>query len=100
MIDERLVGDVDLSALDFRRHRNDHGEVARLALKIVGHRHHGAVAVADDDDLRGAVENLRVALGDVEAAEGVCLRRGEQREDEDEAPFRHDHLLMQRQVRG
>ena len=88
MIDERFVGDVNLSALDLRRHRDDDGEVARAALEVVGHRHDGPVLIADDDHLRGAVEDLRVALGDVEAAERVRVSRGEQRDDEDEAAFR------------
>ena len=73
MIDQRFVGDMNLSALDRSRHRDDHGEVARAALEVVGHGHDGPVLIADDDHLRGAVEDLGVAFRDVEAAERVRL---------------------------
>ena len=69
VIDQRLLADVDLLALEQRRHRNHDGELLRLALEVVRHRHHGAIAVAHQHDLRGLVEQLGVGLGDVEAAE-------------------------------
>src|SRR3954452_18166424 len=96
MIDKRFVGDVNLPALDLRRNRNDDGEVAGVALEIVGHRHDGPILIADDYDLRRAVENLRVALRDVEAAKRVRLCGNEQRGDENEAAFEHDCLLKLR----
>ena len=62
-------GNMDLAALDERGHGDDHGELRRVALEVVGHRQHRAVGVAHQHDLRGPVEDLRVGLGDVEAAE-------------------------------
>ena len=83
VIDERLVADVDLLALQERRHRNDDGELLQVALEVVGHRHHRAIAVAHQHDLRGLVEQLGVGLGDVEAAEAEQRRRrpGDQRRE-------------------
>jgi hypothetical protein len=69
MIDQRPLGDVDLLARDERRHGNDDGEFLRRALEVAGHRQHRAVAVAREHDLRRAVEQRRVGLRDVEAAE-------------------------------
>jgi hypothetical protein len=85
MIDERLIEDVDLAARDQRRHRDDHREVARLAVKIVGHRHDSAIGVADDDHLRGAIEELRVALRYIETAEGVGVGCDEEGKDDEAA---------------
>ncbi len=72
VLDERPLADVDLPARQERRHGNDDGELLRVAVEVVRHRQDRAVAVPHEDDLRGAVEELRVALGHVEAAE----RRG------------------------
>ena len=71
MIDESLVGDVNLSARDQRRDRDDHSEITRLATEIVGHGHDRAIGIADEDDLRRAIENLRVAFGHIETAKGA-----------------------------
>ena len=71
MVEQRLVADVDLLPLEHGRHRDHHRELLRVALEVVGHGEHGAVAVAHQRDLRGLVEELRVGLGDVEAAEGA-----------------------------
>ena len=76
MLHQRRLGDVDLLAGDRGRHRDHHGELARIAAEVVGHRDHRAVAVADQHHLRGFVEERGVGLGDVEAAEGVGARRG------------------------
>ena len=77
MIDECLVPHVDLASLNRRRHRNDDRELLRVSLEIIHHRHDGAVAVPDEHDLRGLVEEFRVGLGDVEAAERAGRTRAE-----------------------
>ena len=71
MIDDFLVADVDLALFDERRHRDDDGEFLRIAFEVVHHGDHGLVVVADEHDLRRLVENFRVGLGDVKAAEAV-----------------------------
>ena len=75
MVDERPVADVDLLAPQERRHRHDDGELLQAALIVVGHRQHRPIAVAHEHDLRGAVEQLGISLGDVEAAEAKERRR-------------------------
>ena len=90
MVDEGLVADVDLLALQHRRHRNDDGKLLRVAPEVVGHRQHRAIAVAHQHHLGGAVEQLRVGARDVEAAEGGKRIREQQdahceRDDEQEA---------------
>jgi hypothetical protein len=69
MVDERLVADVNLLALQHRRHRNDDRKLLGIATEVIRHRQHRAIAVAHQHDLRGAVEQLRVGARDVEAAE-------------------------------
>ena len=70
MIDERIVGHMDLLPLDERRYGNHHRELFRLASKVVDHGDDGLVAVPDENDLRRLVEELDVGFGDVEAAKG------------------------------
>ena len=79
---QRAVADVDLLALEHRRDRHDQRELLELALVVVGHGEHGAVAVAHQHHLRGLVEQLGVGLGDVEAAEGE--RRSRHQEEQGE----------------
>ena len=69
VIDERLLGDVDLIARDEGRDGNHDGELFRIAFEVVGHRQHRAIAVAHEDDLGRLIEDRRVGTGDVEAAE-------------------------------
>ena len=82
VLEERPLADVDLPARQEGRDGHDDGELLRVALEVVGDRHDRAVAVPHEDDLRGAVKELRVALGHVEAAEreGRTARREEQQE--------------------
>jgi hypothetical protein len=82
VIDRGAVADVDLVALQHDRHRHDERELARVALEVVRHREHGAIAVAHEHDLRGVVEQLRVAGGDEEPAERVRVSRERERETE------------------
>ena len=86
VIDQRLVADVDLLLLEEGRHRNDDGELLEVALEVVGHRQDGAVAVADQGDLRGAVKELGVRLGHVEPAEPEGGGRREQQGEEEKPP--------------
>ena len=79
VVEERPLADVDLLALEERRHRDDDGELLGIALEVVRHREDGAVAVAHQDHLRGLVEELGVGLGDVEAAEGLGRLGGHRR---------------------
>ncbi len=51
MIDECLVGNVDLFALDERRYRDDDSKVLDVTLKVVCHGDDGSIAVANEDDL-------------------------------------------------
>ncbi len=51
MVDDGLVTDVDLTALDEGRYRNDDREVFHVALEVVRHRYYGALAVAHEHDL-------------------------------------------------
>ena len=76
VLEELRVADVDLLLLDRGRDRNHDRELLRVALEVASHRQHGAVAVADERDLRRPVKELRVRLRDVEAAEGARPRRG------------------------
>ena len=69
MIDQRLVRHVDLLAADEGRHRDHDRKLRRTALEVVGHRQHGAIAVAHQHDLRRAVEDGGIGLRDVEPAE-------------------------------
>ena len=68
-LEDLRVADMDLALLQDRRHRHDQREFGEVALEIVAHADHGAIAVAREDHLRGFVEELRVGLADVEAAE-------------------------------
>ena len=67
-----------------------------VALEVVRHRDDGLVVVADEHDLRRLVEELRVRLGDVEAAECQDCWRGE-RDDEqggdERGDWPHDEVL-------
>ena len=69
MIDERPLSDVDLITRDEGRDGNHDGELFRIALEVVGHRQHGAIAVAHENDLGCLVEDRRVGTGDIEATE-------------------------------
>ena len=51
VFDDRAVANVDLFALDFRRHRNNDGEVFDVAIEVISHRDNGPVAVAYEHDL-------------------------------------------------
>src|SRR6266852_6049518 len=46
VFDERAVADADLLLLQERRHRNDDGELLRIAFIVVGHRHDSLITVA------------------------------------------------------
>ena len=88
VIDQGLVSNVDLPALDEGGYRDDHRELLWVAPKIVGHGDDGFVIVSDQDHLRGFVEELRVGLGHVESAKGShrslreCRRQDESRQDQ------------------
>jgi hypothetical protein len=88
VVDERPIADVNLLAPQERRHRNDDGEFLQRSLKIVGHRHHRSVAVANENDLRGLVEQFRIGLSDVEAAEA---KQGRRRPRHDRRERRGEH---------
>src|SRR5262249_34054576 len=96
MIDDRLLADVNLLALEERRHRDHDCEFFQVPLEVVRHRHHRAVAVADQHHLRGLVEQLRVGLRDVEAAEAEDRRRRPRgdREKRDTEPHSFHDLLL------
>jgi hypothetical protein len=68
---------VDLAFLKYRRDRNDQRELRKLALKIVAHADYRAIAVADQDDLRCFIEELRIGFADIESAKCACGRRCE-----------------------
>src|ERR1700677_1669903 len=72
MVDRLHVDDADLFALDERRHRNDERELLGVALVVARHRDRGLSAVAGQHHFRRLVEQLRIRLRDIEAAE----RRG------------------------
>jgi hypothetical protein len=89
VLDERFVTDVDLLSLEERGHGNHDRKLLQVALEVVDHRHHRPIAVTNEDDLRGLVEEFRVGLGDVEAAEAKDRRR----RPYDERRHRHaEHL--------
>ncbi len=71
VIDRLGIDDADLLALDEGRNRNHDGEFLRLALVVARHRNRGLISVAGQHHLRRFVEQLRVGLGDIEAAEGA-----------------------------
>ncbi len=77
-----------------------------LALEVVGHREHGAIAVAHQHDLRRAVEDAGVGLRDVEAAErakGVSepgLKRQHQQSGDEETTHGRRPLLKRRPARA
>ena len=75
MIDERFVADVNLLAPEKRRHRNHDRELLQISLEVVRHRHNGPIGVANQHHLRGLVEQFRIGLRDVEAAEPENRRR-------------------------
>ena len=85
MLEELAVPDVDLIALEHGRHRNHQGELGQRAAVVVAHGEHGAVPVTHQRDLRGFVEQLRVRLPHVEAAErqrGCGVKEHEERQDQ------------------
>ena len=51
MFDQRVVGNIDLLALDEGRYRNHHGEVFDGTLEVIRHRDNGTIAVAHKHDL-------------------------------------------------
>ena len=71
MIDQGLVGDVDLPAGEKGGDGDDDGKLFQIALEVVRHGEDGVIFVAHQNDLGGLIEQLGVRLGDVEAAEGV-----------------------------
>src|SRR5215510_14577069 len=73
MIEKCFVADVNLPLLQNHRNGNDYGELFRITAKIVRHRQDGPIALAYEHNLRSLVEQLRVSLGHVEAAE--CEKR-------------------------
>ncbi len=81
MIDNRVLGHMDLLALKHGRGRDHHGEILGLALEVVDHGDDGAVAVAHHHHLGRLVEELSIALGNEKAAEGERLGRGGQKRD-------------------
>ena len=76
-LEQRLVADMDLLAFEHLGHGNDQRELPWIALVVVEHADHGALAVAHQDDLGGLVEQPGVGLADVEAAEGMRLGGGQ-----------------------
>src|SRR5262249_55961175 len=82
MLENRAIADVDLLALEYGRDRHDDGELLQVSAEVVGHREHGLVVATDEHDLRRLVEELRVRLRDVEAAEGERRVGWEQREEQ------------------
>ncbi len=100
VIDERLLADVDLLAREECRYGNDHGEFLRLALEVVRHGHHGAIAVANQHDLRRLVEQLRIRLRHVETAEAEDRRRrpGDDRHQRDTKQRSSHNLLLLRGI--
>ena len=76
-LEQLAVADADLAALEHRRHGHDQRELGQRALVVVGHADDGPVVPPDQDHLRRFVEQARVGLADVEAAEGGGGRRRE-----------------------
>src|SRR6266851_3558504 len=74
--EQLAIADVDLVAGEHARNRDDERELGQRTLVVVAHGEHGPVAVADQRDLRGLVEELRVRLAHEEPAEGVGPRGG------------------------
>ena len=62
MIDQRVLGDVDLAALEHARHRHHERELLQGALIVVDHGDHGLAVVADEDDLGGRLNSSLSAL--------------------------------------
>ena len=83
VIDQLVVGDVDLRLGDDRRHGHDQRELLGVAGVVRRHGDDRAFVLAGDDDLGRLVEQFAVGLGDVEAAEGVrgdgCRQHGSAR---------------------
>ena len=69
VLDYGTIADIDLLALDHRWYRDNNCEIFGVTFEVVGHRDDGAIAVANEDDLRGLVVQVGVGLGDVEPAE-------------------------------
>ena len=68
MIDKRGIGDIDLLALGNVDDRDDHGEFRDIAAEVRCHGDDGAFAIAGEHDLGSVVEQVRIGLGDIEAA--------------------------------
>src|SRR5207237_9071579 len=100
MRDERTVTHADLSLFEHGRHRHDDREFFRIAFEVVRHRDDGLVLVPHENDLRGLIEELRVGLRDVEAAERQDGRRRDRHQDEAQSGNAdhafHDDLLAWR----
>src|SRR5262249_60752437 len=82
MLENRAIADVNLLALEYGWDRHDDGELLQVSAEVVGHREHGLVVATDEHELRRLVEELRVRLRDVEAAEGERRVGREQREEQ------------------
>ncbi len=90
MLDERAIADPDLSLLEDRRHRHHDGELPGVALEVVGHGDDRLVLVADQNHLRGLVEELRIGLGHVESAERQYRGRREGDHEHRGHEYRHE----------
>ena len=99
VVEQGLLGDMDLLLLQEGRDRDDDGELLRIAFEVVRHGEDRAVAVASQYYLRGLVEQAGVRLGDVEAAEAESCtggrRQGGKGEEGDQQAF-HPKLLSSR----
>jgi hypothetical protein len=68
MVDDFLIADMDLTFFDQCRNRDNHGKLFRIAFKVIHHGDHCLIVLTGQDDLRSPVKDLRVGLGDIEAA--------------------------------
>ena len=69
VLEQLPLTDVDLLALQHRRHRDHQRELGQGPAVVVAHGEHGAIAVTHQRHLRRVVEQLGVGLPHVEAAE-------------------------------
>ncbi len=91
MLEDLAVADVDLSLLEHDGYRHDERELRELALIVVHHADDGLLLVPHQYHLRRPVEERRVGLADVEAAERAGVRRRCE-PDERESEHRDEEL--------
>lgn len=83
MVDDFLIADMDLASFDERRYGNHHGKLFRIAFEVVNHGDDCFIVLANQDNLRRLVKNLRIGFRDVETAEAIYeLSLGRQNEEQ------------------